>query len=343
MDRIPEGTTAEQLQALIDGAWMELLRLTQEEDARRIWEVEEEEERRWIAEEEAEKRQVEEEEEQKWVEEEERWKAADEEEARRVVQEQQERETDEETRTQKTRRKQKGKAKTRVAKQKWDSLLGPSKRARGVTMDSGDPLTTPATIQSRPRQQADWQHLTFIARSLYPIAIDHDQRTPLAYSSPPCHPPHSHYPFAYSSRRFLFPTPSVCGRLAHSSRTPPSLCLNIVPYRSRRLAMTPSVRYLPFYSSLLLLLWSLILPEPQARLATPHHFLDSAYTLFPPRVPITQFVSLAYSPFFPSSLTPPFSIWTLPAHRYIFPAHFLLLCYALRKYVLLLHATPFSL
>ena len=136
---------------------------------------------------------------------------------------------------------------------------------------------------------------------------------------------------------------SVCGSLTHSSRTPPSLCLNLIPYRSRRLATTPNVRYPPFYLSLLLLLWSLILPEPQARLATPHHFLDLAYTLSLPRVPITQFVSLAYSPFFPSSLTTPFSIWTLPTHRYIFPAHFLLLCYASQKYVPLLRATPFSL
>ena len=41
-------------------------------------------------------------------------------------------------RMQKTRRKQKGKVKMRVVKQKRDSLLGPSKRARGFTMDSGD-------------------------------------------------------------------------------------------------------------------------------------------------------------------------------------------------------------
>ena len=138
LDGIPEGTTAKQLQELINGARMELLRLTQEEDARRIREVEEEEERRRVAEEEAEKRRVEEEEERKRVKEEERRKAVDEEEARRVAQEQQERETDEETRTQKTRRKQKGKAKSRVAKRKWDSLPGPSKRVRGVTRDSRD-------------------------------------------------------------------------------------------------------------------------------------------------------------------------------------------------------------
>ena len=56
LDGIPEGTTAEQLQELINGAWVELLWLTQEEDARRIREVEEEEERRRVAEEEAEKR-----------------------------------------------------------------------------------------------------------------------------------------------------------------------------------------------------------------------------------------------------------------------------------------------
>ena len=111
---------------------------------------------------------------------------------------------------------------------------------------------------------------------------------------PPHHPPHSRYPFACSSRRFLSPTSSVRGSLAHSSRTPPSLCLDIVPYSSRRLATTPNVRYPPFYSSLPLLLWSPIPPKPQARLATPHHFLDLAYTLFPPQVPITRFVSLAY-------------------------------------------------
>ena len=133
------------------------------------------------------------------------------------------------------------------------------------------------------------------------------------------------------------------GSLAYSSRTPPSLCLDIVPYHSRCLATTPSVRYPPFYSSLLLLLWSPILPKPQARLTTPHHSLDLAYTLFPPRVPITRFVSLAYSPFFPSPPTTPFSIWTLPAHCYISPVHFLLLRYASRKYVPLLRATPFSL
>ena len=160
---------------------------------------------------------------------------------------------------------------------------------------------------------------------------------------PPYHPPHSHYLFASPHQRFLFPTSLVHGSLAHSSRTPPSLCLNITPYSLRRLAMTPNVRYLPFYSSLLLLLWSPILPKPQARLTTPHHFLDLAYTLSPPRVLITRFVSLAYSPFFPSSPTTPFSIWTLPTHCYIFPAHFLLLHYASRKHVPLLRATPFSL
>ena len=62
----------------------------------------------------------------------------DKEEARRVAQEQQERETDEETRMQKTRRKQKGKVKMRVVKQKRDSLPGLLKRVRGVTVDSGD-------------------------------------------------------------------------------------------------------------------------------------------------------------------------------------------------------------
>ena len=151
---------------------------------------------------------------------------------------------------------------------------------------------------------------------------------PSHMAHPPSHPPHSRHPFACPRRRFLFPSPSVRGSLAHSSRTPPSLCLDIVPYSSRCLATTPDVRYLPFYLSPLLLLGSPNLPEPQAHLATPHHFLDSAYTLFPPRVPITRFVSLAYSPFFPSSPTTPFSIWTLPAHRDIFPVHFLLLRYA---------------
>ena len=145
---------------------------------------------------------------------------------------------------------------------------------------------------------------------------------------PPSYPPHSRHPFACSHQRFLFPTSSVRGSPAHSSRMPPSLCLDIVPYRSQHPATTPNVRYPPFYLSLPLLLWSPILPEPQARLATPHHFLDSAYTLFPPRILITRFVSLAYSPFFPSSPTTPFSIWTLPAHRCIFPVHFLLLRYA---------------
>ena len=58
--------------------------------------------------------------------------------------------------------------------------------------------------------------------------------------------------------------------------------------------MTPNVRCLPFYSFLLFLLWSPILPKPQARLATSHHFLDLAYTLFPLQVLITQFISLAH-------------------------------------------------
>ena len=48
----------------------------------------------------------------------------------------------------------------------------------------GDPLATPATIRSWPRQQANRQHLTSTARSLYPIAIDRERRTPLAHSSP---------------------------------------------------------------------------------------------------------------------------------------------------------------
>ena len=119
----------------------------------------------------------------------------------------------------------------------------------------------------------------------------------------------------------------TCGSLAHSLWTPPSLCLNIIPYCSWCCAMTPKVCYLPFYLSLLLLLWSLILPEPQAHLTTSHHFPDLAYTLFPLWVPITWFVSLAYPPFFPSSLMlplmPPFPIWTLPTHCYIFSTHFL--------------------
>ena len=176
-----------------------------------------------------------------------------------------------------------------------------------------------------------------------PSRLTANDALPSHTARPPYHPPHSRHPFACSCRRFLFPTSSVRRSLAPSSRTPPSLCLDIIPYSSRHPTMTPNIHYLPFYSSLLLLLWSPILPEPQARLTTPHHFLDLAYTLFPPRVPITRFVSLAYSPFFPSSLTTPFSIWTLPAHRCIFPVHFLLLCYASRKYVLLLRATPFSL
>ena len=99
---------------------------------------------------------------------------------------------------------------------------------------------------------------------------------------PPCHPPHSHHPFVCSRRRFLFPTSSVRGSLAHSLRTPPSLCLDIVPYSSRRLATTPDVHYLPFYSSLLLLLWSPILPEPQAHLATPITFLTQPIPFFRP-------------------------------------------------------------
>ena len=126
---------------------------------------------------------------------------------------------------------------------------------------------------------------------------------------------------------------------------PPLLCLNIIPYHSQCLAMTPDICYLPFYSSLPLLLWSLILSEPQACLTTPHQFLDLAYTLFLLQVPITWSVSLAYPPFFPSSpkLPPmlPFPIWTLPAHCYIFSTHFPLLHYASQKYIPLLRVTPF--
>ena len=55
---------------------------------------------------------------------------------------------------------------------------------KGSVRWSVDPLATPATIRSRPRQQADRQHLTSTARPLYPIAIDRDRRTPLAHSSP---------------------------------------------------------------------------------------------------------------------------------------------------------------
>ena len=82
------------------------------------------------------------------------------------------------------------------------------------------------------------------------------------------HPLHSRHLFTCPCWRFSFPTPSVHGSLAHSSWTPPLLCLDIVPYSLRHLTMTPDVCYLPFYWSLLLLLWSLILPEPQACLAT---------------------------------------------------------------------------
>ena len=107
----------------------------------------------------------------------------------------------------------------------------------------------------------------------------------------------------------------------------------------------PSTHPSPFYSSLSLPLWSLILPEPQACLTTPHQFLDLAYTLFLLRVLITQPVHLAYPPFFPSFLMPPpilpSSIWTLPAHRYILATHFPLLHYTSQKYILLLHVTPF--
>ena len=51
-------------------------------------------------------------------------------------------------------------------------------------LNPADPLATPATIRSRPRQQANRQHLTSTTRPLYPIAINRDQRTPLAHSSP---------------------------------------------------------------------------------------------------------------------------------------------------------------
>ena len=129
--------------------------------------------------------------------------------------------------------------------------------------------------------------------------------------------------------------------LAYSSWTPPPLCLHIVPYRLRHSAMTPDIHYLPFYLSPSLLLWSPILPKPQTCLTTPHQFLDLAYTLYPFQVPISQPISLAYPLSFSSSPTPPIPIWTPPTHCYIFSAHFPLLCYASRKYVPLLHVTPF--
>ena len=78
-------------------------------------------------------------------------------------------------------------------------------------------------------------------RSLYPITIDCNRCSPLAHSSPPYHPPHSHHPFVCPRQRFLFPISSVCRSLAHSSQIPPSLCLDIVPYSSRRPTMTPDV------------------------------------------------------------------------------------------------------
>ena len=151
-----------------------------------------------------------------------------------------------------------------------------------VGCDCVDPLATPAMIRSRPRQQADRQHLTSPARSLYPIAIDREQCTPLAHSSPPCHPPHSRYPFACSSRRFLFPTPSVHGSPTHSSRTPPSLCLDLIPYHSRRLAISrphslpfATPRYDPRCS-----LSSLLLVPPPPTLVP-----DSPRASSPPRYP----------------------------------------------------------
>ena len=152
-------------------------------------------------------------------------------------------------------------------------------------------------------------------------------------------------------------SPSVCVLLSKvlvphlfCSRKPCTLIANASIAMSRHHSlpfMTP--RYDPQHSLSSLLLVppppTLVPDSPRASSPPryPHHFLDLAYTLFPPRVPITRFVSLAYSPFFPSSPTTPFSIWTLPAHHYIFPVHFLLLRYASRKYVPLLRATPFLL
>ena len=56
-----------------------------------------------------------------------------------------------------------------------------------------DPLATPVTIQSRPCQQADWQHLMFTIHPLYPITIDHERHSPLTHSLPSI-PPSSRSP-----------------------------------------------------------------------------------------------------------------------------------------------------
>ena len=149
-------------------------------------------------------------------------------------------------------------------------------------MFCADPLTTPAMIRSRPHQQAYRQHLTFIARSLYPIAIDHDRRTPLAHSSP-----------SIPSSSLL---PSVCALslkvlVPHlfCSRKPRTLIANASIAMSRHRSLPFAT---PCYDPRRLLSSLLLVPPPPTLVPDsprasspphyPHHFLDLAYTLFRP-------------------------------------------------------------
>ena len=97
---------------------------------------------------------------------------------------------------------------------------------------SVDLLATLAMIQSRPCQQADQQHLMFITRSLYPIAIDRDRRTPLAHSLPSM-------PSSSLSPSVCVPSPKVLVPHLFCSRKPRTLIANV------SIAM-PQHRSLPF-------------------------------------------------------------------------------------------------
>ena len=134
-----------------------------------------------------------------------------------------------------------------------------------------DPLATPAMIRSWSCQQANQQHLMFIAHPLYPITIDHKQHSPLTYSSPSI-PSSSLSPSIHMSLSKVLVPHLFCLQKPHTLITNASIAMS--QHRLQHLAMTPEIHYLPFYSSLPLLLWSPILPEPQACLATPHQFLD---------------------------------------------------------------------
>ena len=140
------------------------------------------------------------------------------------------------------------------------SQLRPRSDLGLVNKLTGDPLTTPAMIRSRPHQQADRQHLTSTARPLYPIAIDRDRRPPLTHSSP------SILSSSLSlSVRVL--SPKVLVPLPFCSRKPRTLIANASITMSRHRSLqfaTPHYDPQRLLSSLLLVPPTLVPDSPRA-------------------------------------------------------------------------------